>query len=280
MTRKSELDILAQPGCSVEQSQLDVRSFYFPGGPVGCLLLHGFSGNVLEVRGLGEHLAAQGYTVRGPLLPGHGASLEEMIATGRHDWLHSAEAELQRLQRACQAVFVAGLSMGGAISLILASRHPVAGVISMSTPAPLQRWQVRTLLVLRRFLRWLPWIGWRPGLTASQGARRLLACGRLPVAPVVELARLIGRLPYVLPQVRAPVLIMQGLRDRAIAPTSAQFIHDQLGSVDKTLRFLPNSGHNIAMGSERETVWRMVAEFIARVGGSGTDPRIGTNLRE
>lgn len=248
----------------------DMDSFYFPGGPVGCLLIHGFSGNVLEVRGLGEYLAAQGYTVHGPLLPGHGVSPEELMTTGRRDWVRSAEAELHLLQRVCRTVFVAGLSMGGAIGLILASKYQVAGVVSMSTPAPLRRWQVQTLLVLRRFLKWLPWIGWRPGLTPPHSLSSFLAYGRLPVAPVVELARLIGRLPYALPRVQAPVLIMQGLRDRTIAPTSAQFIHDQLGSTDKTLRFFPNSGHNIATDSEREAVWHTVGEFIARVRGTIT----------
>lgn len=242
----------------------DLRPFYFPGGPIGCLLIHGFSGDVLEVRDLGEYLATQGYTVRGPLLPGHGASPEAMAATGRHDWLHSAEAELRLLQRTCRTVFVAGLSMGGAISLILARRHQVAGVISMSTPAPLKRWQMGTLLVLRRFLKWLPWVDRRPAITGQ-----LWTYSRLPLAQVLELARLICRLPYVLPRVHAPVLILQGQRDHAIAPASAQFIHDRLGSADKTVHFLPNSGHNIVTGLDRETVWRTVVEFISRVSNAG-----------
>ena len=35
--------------------------FYFPGGPVGCVLVHGFTGTPFEMRGLGEFLNARGY---------------------------------------------------------------------------------------------------------------------------------------------------------------------------------------------------------------------------
>jgi carboxylesterase len=246
---------------------LDVNPFYFPGGSVGCLLVHGFTGSSLEMRGLGEYLAARGYTVRGPLLPGHGTSPEDMATTNRHDWLREAEADFRRLQAACSKVFVAGLSMGGVISLILASKYPVDGVITMSTPAPLRAWQVKTLLLLRRFLRWLPGSGWVANLTAPQASNHPSSYNRTPMASVVELVRLIGRLGHTLPRVYAPVLIIQSTGDHVISPSSAQFIHDYLGSADKTVRFFHNSGHNITVDREREAVWRTVGDFIARVAG-------------
>jgi len=208
--------------------------------------------------------------VRGPLLPGHGTSPEEMTAASGRDWLRAAEADLCRLKKACNKVFVAGLSMGGVISLILASKHPVAGVITMSTPTPLQAWQVKTLLVLRRFLKWLPQIGRKPSLTDSRAASRFSSYDRTPMISVVELVRLIGRLGHTLPRVYAPVLIIQSTGDRAVPAKSAQFIHDYLGSTDKTMRFFHNSGHNITIDSEREAVWRAVGDFIARVVNKAT----------
>jgi len=234
---------------------------------VGCLLVHGFNGSSLEMRGLGEYLAAQGYTVRGPLLPGHGTSPEYMAAASRHDWLREAEADLGRLQQVCSKVFVAGLSMGGVIGLILASRYPVAGVITMSTPAPLRAWQVQVLLVLRRFLKWLPGSGRTSTLAEPRALNGPTSGHRTPMNAVVELVRLISRLGHTLPLVYAPALIIQSTGDRVISPGSAQFIHDHLGSTDKTMRFFHNSGHNIIIDQDREAVWRTVGDFIARVAG-------------
>ena len=44
-------------------------------------MLHGFTGNPQSMRPLAEALAAAGYTVDLPLLPGHGTAIEDMIPT-------------------------------------------------------------------------------------------------------------------------------------------------------------------------------------------------------
>ncbi len=246
--------------------QLDMSPFHFPGGPVGCLLVHGFTGSPPEMRGLGEYLAAQGYTVRGPLLPGHGTSPEEMARTGAADWLRGAEADLQRLQEACATVVVGGLSMGGVISLILASQRPVAGVVALSTPSHLSDWRVRLLPLLRYVMKWLP-ANSLPAtdLTDPAAPARLSSYERTPTACVVELNRLIGRMRRALPRVTAPALIIQSTGDRHIPPESGQYILDHLGSADKTLRLFHNSGHALTVDSEREAIWQVVGEFIGRV---------------
>ena len=242
--------------------QLDMSPFHFPGGPVGCLLVHGFTGSPPEMRGLGEYLATQGYTVRGPLLPGHGTSPEDMTTTGADDWLRGAEADLRRLQAACESVFVAGLSMGGVISLILASKYPVAGVVALSTPAYLGDWRVRLLPVLRYFVKWVPPNSRGPDPTDPETLGRLSSYERTPIAGVVELDRLVGRMRRALPRVIAPALVIQSTGDRHIPPESGQYIVDHLGSTDKTLHILHNSGHAITVDSEREIVWRAVGDFI------------------
>ena len=39
---------------------LDLNPFFFEGGEVGCLLVHGFSGSPPEMRPMGEYLAGKG----------------------------------------------------------------------------------------------------------------------------------------------------------------------------------------------------------------------------
>ena len=108
--------------------------FFFPGGETGCLLIHGFTGAPKEMLGLGEHLAAQGYTVLGPRLFGHSTVLKDMIRARYIDWVASTLDGYYMIRGACTKVVIMGLSLGGALALYLGSHHPVDGLVAMSTP--------------------------------------------------------------------------------------------------------------------------------------------------
>ena len=60
---------------NLHNPQLDGDPFWFEGGPIGVLLVHGFTATPVEVRRLADRLNAQGYTVAGPLMAGHGTAL-------------------------------------------------------------------------------------------------------------------------------------------------------------------------------------------------------------
>ena len=103
------------------------------GGPVGVLVLHGFTGNPQSIRPLAEAFVAAGYGVEMPLLKGHGTRVEDMLDTSWADWSADAEAAYERLAARSEAVVVAGLSMGGSLTCWLAARHPeIAGIICVN----------------------------------------------------------------------------------------------------------------------------------------------------
>ena len=62
------------------------------GSDRGVLVVHGFTGNPHSMRPVAEALAAAGFSVELPLLPGHGTSVEDMQETSFPDWLGAAEA--------------------------------------------------------------------------------------------------------------------------------------------------------------------------------------------
>jgi carboxylesterase len=74
------------------------------GGPSGVLVLHGFTGNPQSLRPLAGALAAAGYTVDLPLLPGHGTTVEDMISTRWADWSGAAESAYEKLATGCDDV--------------------------------------------------------------------------------------------------------------------------------------------------------------------------------
>ncbi|MGC8787026.1 MAG: alpha/beta hydrolase [Anaerolineae bacterium] len=241
---------------------LDLNPFFFKGGPVGCLLIHGGTGSPPEMRPMGEYLAAKGLTVLGVRLAGHGTTPEDLAKTSWQDLVASAEEGLYRLQEQCERVFVAGLSMGGLLTLYLAAHHPIAGAIVMAAPAYLSDWRLRWLPVIKHFIKWYYSSG-ELDLTDPEAGQRLSFYRKVPLVFGEQVNRLLQEVRSSLGQVRVPVLIMQGRYDRTIPPDSAQILFDSLGTEDKEIVWWPNSGHAITVDSEREAVWARAYAFIA-----------------
>ncbi len=244
---------------------LDRNAFYFNRGqgPTGVLLLHGWTGSPPEMRPMGEYLAAQGLVVHGPRLPGHGTQPEDLLPVTWTQWTAAAHAALDTLAAECDRVFVSGLSMGGLLTLHLGATatHPLAGLIPMAAAIFVYD-RRRALAPLAQYL--VRWNAKREQRDFQDPAAYNLVADyrRFPTASVVQLSRLMADTRRRLPAVRAPLLIMQGLRDATVRPHSAQYIHDHAGSSDKTLLFLPESGHCLPIDKERGTVWARAAAWI------------------
>ena len=99
------------------------EEFRFDAGPIGVLLVHGFTGCPASMRPMGEWLAERGISSVGPRLAGHGTSWNDLETTTWQDWEREAEDGLSDLAGRCGDVIVVGLSMGGALALHLAAKH-------------------------------------------------------------------------------------------------------------------------------------------------------------
>lgn len=102
--------------------------------PLGCLLIHGYSGSPFEMEGLGNAVREAGFAAHLITLPGHGEGYADFARYGFPDWLDHVESEYRLLVRHYQRVALVGFSMGGTLALNLAARCPVAGVAVFSTP--------------------------------------------------------------------------------------------------------------------------------------------------
>jgi len=102
---------------------------------VGVVLVHGFTGTPYEVRYLGVELARDGFTVRAPLLPGHGTSIDDLDRTRWEDWAEAVERAVDALRVRCGRVAVVGQSLGGLLALHVGSqRKDVFAVGSLAAP--------------------------------------------------------------------------------------------------------------------------------------------------
>ncbi len=242
---------------------LDLNPFFFEGGDVGCLLIHGGNGSPLEMRWMGEYLAAKGLTVLGVRLAGHGTTPEDLATKNWKDFIVSAEEGLDQIRSVCEKVFVAGLSFGGLISLYLAAHDPLDGAIVMSAPSHIDDWRLSILPVFKLFVKWVQMD--EEDNIIDPEAKKLFYCyRRVPTIFGMQFSRLLRRVRKTLSKVNAPLLLMQGVQDHTIPKESAQYFFDHVGSVDKEILWFPNSGHPIVVDSEREIVWEKAYEFILK----------------
>ncbi|MEW5945047.1 MAG: alpha/beta fold hydrolase [bacterium] len=242
--------------------------FFFEGGEKGCLLLHGFTGTPREMRPLGEYLAGRGLTVSGPRIAGHCTTPADLAKTTWRDWYRSAVEALARLRERCARVFVAGLSMGGLQTLHIATHHKdVAGIVALAAPVFVRHWKLSLFLPLMRSTP-LPRIyrydkGIGDDIKDPEALREHISYKRTPTVCVMSIVEYMAHVKADLPEVTAPILIVQSRLDHTVHPGNAEVIHDSVGSADREVVYLDNPYHVITLDYDRDFVYEKVYGFIA-----------------
>ena len=245
-----------------QHSHLDPSAFLLDGGPIGVLLIHGFTGSPPEMRPVGDYLNARGLTVSAPLLPGHGTDVDDMNSRRWPEWAASVEQALCDLQSRCSTVFVGGLSMGALLTLHLGAHYlELSGVILYSPAVVVAERLIYLTPILKYLVPKRPKSG-ESDLTDPQADLRLWSYDETPSCAAHELLKLILRVRRFLPQVTCPLLIIHSALDTVIAPNSARYTYERAGSSDKELVTLRNSGHCITVDSEWEFVAEKTHKFI------------------
>ena len=240
--------------------------FYFPGGPTGCLLVHGFTGTPKEMRLLGEYLNAQGHTVLGVRLAGHATDLQDMIRSRYPDWMASVEDGWNLLQNSTERIFIMGLSMGGVLSLTQAARLQVAGVVAMSTPYRFpKKWVNQFPWLLPLIAPFVPKTGKSEGVWFTpQMAESHVSYSHNPVRSAYELYKLLEIMRASLSQVRVPALVIHSKDDDYVFEQHAEPLFADIGSTQKELIWVDKANHVITRDGDTSRVFEPIAAFIQK----------------
>jgi carboxylesterase len=235
-----------------------------PGGPHGVLVLHGFTGNPQSLRGLAEALHAAGFAVELPLLPGHGTSVDDLIDSGWADWSAAAESAYEALAATVDKVVVAGLSMGGSLTLWLATRHPeIAGIVCVNPAVEVGAEMVDGIRqMLDGGVDRIPAIG---GDVADPAAREK-AYDATPLRPLLSLADAAAETVHDLAKVGCPVLLMTSPQDHVVDPHNSDIVAERVsGPVERVT--LERSYHVATLDYDKDLVFERTVEFARRVVG-------------
>jgi carboxylesterase len=231
------------------------------GGPVGVLVLHGFTGNPSSVRALAEAFAGAGHAVELPLLPGHGTRVEDLLDMRWDDWSGVAEAALGRLAARTETQFVAGLSMGGSLACWLGIQHPeLAGLICVNPAvAPSEDMRAIVAQMVEAGETVMPGIASDiadPDVTES-------AYPDTPLAPLLSMFEVSAEISGQLDRITQPLLLFTSPEDHVVPASDSDVLAAAVsGPVERVS--CDRSYHVATQDYDRDLINERSLDFVAR----------------
>jgi len=232
---------------------------------IGVLLVHGFTGAPPSMRPWGEFFHSKGFTVRVPLLPGHGTKAEDLNNVKWQEWPAKVEHELSELQKTCDIIFLVGLSMGGGTVLNVATNNndAIAGIVLVNPWIHLKGMSVELAFLISRFRKMRASVGndiKRPGVTEwGYDATAILG--------VYEALKMLRNTRKNLGAVTVPVQLFHSVEDHTLPVSNTEIILSEIGSKDKTRIELVNSYHVATLDYDQELIFQNSLTFIEGLTG-------------
>ena len=244
------------------------QAIALPGSPNDAvLLLHGFGDTPRTLEYLARALAGAGYTVRVPLLPGHGRTLDAFEQTHAKEWITAAREAYAALRGTHRSVSVMGLSMGGALGIILAADEPALPALALVAPYVSMPRRARLVARLHRVWELFTPVfrsGGQRSIVDPVEKARSLAYGLVTPRTLFELSRVVRRVQVSLPRIKAPTLVIHGVNDERVPRDAATREFARLGAPERELVWALEGGHVLTVDVGRERVIALVVEWIAR----------------
>jgi acylglycerol lipase len=254
------------------------RTWLPAGPPTGVVVIaHGFAEHSGRYAPVAARLVADGLAVRAPDHRGHGLSEGKRTSVVRFDDYVddlTTVVEQAREEWASRRVILLGHSMGGLIALRLAVRAgvPIDGLV-VSAPAACPRDVSRlTLTVGRALSRLAPNTGVLrlplnrisrdPAVVDAYNHDPLVFRTPIRARLGAEMLTAMDRVEAGLPELRTPLLVMQGTADGLVDPGCGPHVYERAGSADKTLKMYDGLWHEIFNEPERDHVLDDLATWV------------------
>jgi carboxylesterase len=176
------------------------------------------------------------------------------------DWYGHVRAELESLLETCETVFVAGLSMGGTLTLRLAQEFGdrIAGIVLVNPSVMTLRWDAKLLPLLSKVLPSVAAVG----NDIAKPDEKELAYPRTPVRAAASLSKLWKLVRDDLPKVTQPLLLLRSVVDHVVEPKNSAIVLAGVSSADVTEVLLENSFHVATQDNDAPLIFERSTEFF------------------
>ena len=240
------------------------KPFYFEGGGVGVLLVHGFTASPTETLPLGKYLHEKGYTAHGVLLAGHGTNYQELSRVPWQDWYESVETGYDYLQDRCEIIIPIGISLGALLCLYLLHKRPESKIQKLCLLAPPFALKSRLIKLIGIFSVFRKFLYKGDESLQYFKNHNLYSYMYRPTASILQLTRFLKHLHREEIHVNVPTLIAYGTLDEMISiPAISEAMKQNFSPNTKIITLeLVNSSHILTVEPDSEELFQKIDKFL------------------
>lgn len=263
-------------------------SFFLKGDKNLCFFIHGLTGTAREMSSIAQRLNNKGYSVFAPLMEGHNQSISILKRKTWQELYGSVKKEFLKYEPSYENIFVAGLSFGALLAILLAYEFPkkIKAVNCFSPTLFFDGWgtpKLRVLLPLvyqtplkyyfylkeghpyglkNERLRSLVENFYKSSSLFDYSKTHLYGYPVIPVSCMYQNHLLAKHVASILGKVHAPIQLLQAKDDDVTSPKNSYYIYDHIASKEKEIFLFEDSYHIIIADQERDKVAEKTIAFF------------------
>jgi len=264
--------------------------FFLKGDDNLCFLIHGLTGTAKEMGSIAQHLNEKGYSVACPLMEGHNKSIS-VLKRGKWQELYAAiKKEFLNYESSYQNIFVAGLSFGALLGILLAYEFPkkIKAVNCFSPTLFFDGWGTPKLKILlplaystplkyyfylkeeypygikNERLRSRVESFYRDSNLFDYSKVHLYGYPVIPVSCMYQNHLLAKYVMSILNKVNVPIQLLQAKDDDVTSTKNSSYIYEHIASKDKEIVLFEDSYHIIIADQERDRVAEKTISFFEK----------------
>jgi len=248
----------------------DTNNYLFnPNSKLGIYLIHGFSSTTYEVKKLAEHLAQQGYYVQADNLPGHSTTIEDCNLTTHDEWLSFVEQKIASMYTKCDKVIVMGVSMGGVLTLHLASIFPLDGAVVAGGLFKFKN-EFNVRVLVRLLHRFKSTQIKRKNFTNKQLKminNQFYGYDYYPLIALNEMRKMVDKVKDNLHKISSPILLIHSKIDQTAIFENFHIIKNLLKKSTLSTLVLEKTGHHVfdTEESDKEEILSKISTFTKNI---------------
>jgi len=235
---------------------------FYRGGDTAVLIIHGFTGSPHEMIYLGKRLNDEGFSVFIPRLPGHGTNRYDFLNSCWKDWLRTSSDAYINLKASHKRVYIAGLSMGGLLATIIASKYKPEKIALAAPAIEVSDWMLKLTPFFKYFIKRIK--NKKKKEYEDENMRKLADeyWDSHFIAKLADFHYLQKMAKQRLKDIVSDTLVIVSENDNTVPLSVADLIEKNISAVHKKRVVLKESSHVVVNDIEKEKVSKEIIEWF------------------